>query len=324
MADAVLDLGCHCTAALFAGDAPMFALADGTIRRGAGADACLRAHSALLAAVASADRRSLLTSGEDGRVCRTGVSGDPAELAAIPRKWIGSVASSVRGTLAFAAGRSVWLSEAGGPLRELQHPRSVAGIAFSPDGSLLAVARYGGVTLHAVSSATPPAELDWKGIYAALAFSPDGRFLLAFMQDELLHGWRLKDSRHFRMSGYPGRIKDWSWSADGRWLATSGAHAAVLWPFEGEDGPMGSTALEVGAPRGDARVSAVACHPRRDEIALGYADGAIVVASFDDDAAVTLRDAGRSAVSSVAWNSEGSRLAFGSELGECGVLDVRQ
>jgi len=322
MAGAVLELGSHCAAALFAGDAPLFALADGTIHRHAD-DARLRAHSALLAAVASADRRSLLTSGEDGRVCRTDASGEPAELAAVPRKWVASVASSVRGALAFAAGRSVWLITAG-QTRELPHPRSVAGMAFSPDGSLLAVARYGGVSLHSVDGVVPPTDLEWKGIYAGLSFSPDGRFLLAFMQDELLHGWRLRDAQHFRMSGYPARIRDWSWSADGRWLATSGAPAAVLWPFEGAYGPMGSTALEAGAPRGEVLVSAVACHPRRDVLALGYADGAVALASFDEDGARVLRAAGRGAVTSVAWHNGGERLAYGCDSGECGVLEVPQ
>lgn len=324
MAGAVLDLGSHCSAALFAGDAPLFALADGTIHRRAEAGGRVRAHSALLAAAATADRRSLLTTGEDGRVCRTDATGEPAELVAVPRKWVSCVASSVRGALAYGSGRSVWVGEASGPLRELQHARSVASIAFSPDGSRLAVARYGGVSVHAVDGDASPVDLEWKGIYAGIGFAPDGRFLIACMQDELLHGWRLQDARHFRMAGYAARIRDWAWSADGRWLATSGAASAVLWPFDGADGPMGSTALEVGAPRGDVLVTAVACHPRGAELAIGYADGAVALASIDDEAGRMLRAADRGAVTSLAWHNSGARLAFGTASGKCGVLDVPQ
>lgn len=324
MTPATLALGSPCAAALFAGDTALFALVDGTIHRRAGTDRSNRAHSALLAAAPTADRDGLLTSGEDGRVCRTDGSGEPMELAAVPRKWIGCVASSRRGSVAFAAGRSVWLRDTSGSLGELQHSRSVSGIAFSPDGLRIAVARYGGVTIHSVVGDAPPLELEWKGIYAGLAFSPDGRFLLAFMQEELLHGWRLEDARHFRMTGYSVRIKDWAWGTGGRWLATSGAASAIVWRFDGADGPMGTTALEIAAPRGDVLVTAVACRPGREELAIGYADGALMAASIDDAEERLIRPAGGGAVTSIAWHDSGSRLAFGSERGDCGVLDVVQ
>jgi WD40 repeat protein len=331
MTPAVRDLGSQCTAALFAGDALLFALADGTVHHWAEEDRYTqtrgtRTHSALLSAIATPDRTALLTTGEDGRVCRTDRSGEPMEVAAVARKWVNCVAASPQGHVAFATGRSVWLQDPTGGLRELQHPRNVAGIGFSPDGACVAVARYGGITLHTVAGDAAPAELEWKGIYADLGFSPDGNFLLAFMQDETLHGWRLaaagREAKHFRMTGYLARIRDWSWSRDGRWLATSGAPAAVLWPFDGPDGPMGSTALEVGKPRGDALVSAVACHPSQPAVAIGYTDGALAVASIDTQEEHTLRPAGRGAVTSLAWHAGGARLAFGSGLGECGVLEV--
>jgi len=321
------DLGSHCGAALFAGDIPLFALADGTVHRWGEARRSTRAHSAMLAAAATPDRTALLTSGEDGRVCRTDHSGEPVEIAAVPRKWIGCVASSRSRDIAYAAGRSVWVSGESGPPREMQHVRNVAGIGFSPNGTHIAVARYGGITVHAVNGDAPPVELEWKGIYAGLSFSPDGRFLLAFMQDEVLHGWRLphasEDARHFRMTGYPSRIKDWSWSAGGHWLATSGAGSAIVWPFEGPDGPMGSTALEIGTPR-EAMVSAVAFHPSRAAVAIGYANGALAVASIDGADEQPLRTAGRGAITALCWHAGGTRIAFGSDVGECGVTDVPQ
>src|SRR5690606_29277275 len=134
-----------------------------------------------------------------------------------------------------------------------------AGLAFSPDGGRIAVARYGGVSVHPVYPEAQRLELEWQGIYDGIAFSPDGRFLIAFMQGALMHGWRLEDGQHFRMTGYSERIHGWGWSAGGRWLATSGAPSAILWPFEGFEGPIGAAALELGTPRSDALVSAVAC-----------------------------------------------------------------
>lgn len=324
MASVARDLGSHCAAAVFAGDAPLFALADGTIHCW-DAGRSVRAHPALLAAAPIADR-ALLTAGEDGRICRIDASGDPMELAAMTRKWIACVAADRFGTVAFATGRSVWLQDSKGSRQELQHARSVTDVQFAPDGTRIAVARYGGISLHGLANDASPLELEWKGIYTGLSFSPDGRFVLAFMQDGLLHGWRLPEdrvpARHFRMTGYTSRIKSWSWSDDSRWLATAGAPSAVMWTFDGEQGPIGTTALEAGTVRGEDVVSAVACRPGREEVAVGYADGTILVASIGDIEERLVREKSGSAVSAMAWHGSGSTLAFGTDVGVCGVLDV--
>jgi WD40 repeat protein len=312
---ALLQLESHCLAALFAGDAPLFALADGTVHTGA---ASARAHDAMLAA--AAEREALLTSGEDGRICRTDRSGRPSEIAVLPRKWISCIARGPQDAIAFAAGRSVWLRLSDGELRELRHPRAVAGVAFSPDGCDVAVSRYNGVTIHALDGIAAPVEFEWKGIYADLTYSPDGHFIVAAMQENLMHGWRLRDRRHFRMTGYPAKVKAWSWTASGRWLATSGAATAVVWPFEGVDGPIGRAAMEVGPARADALVTAVACHPVQDVVAIGYADGAIAVAAIDTDSQQSVRGPGRGAITCLAWDDGGSRVAFGSQSGECGII----
>ena len=323
MAPAMRELGSPCAAAVFPGQAPLFALADGTIHRWDRAES-VRAHPALLSVACSGN--ALLTAGEDGRVCRTGDGEGPVELAALPRKWIDCVAAGPGGALAFAAGRSAWLVHADGGRRELKQARSVAGLRYLPDGSGLALARYDGIALYAVAGDAPPQELDWKGIYTGLDVSPDGRFLLAFMQDGLLHGWRLPSARaparHFRMTGYASRIRAWSWSADGRRLATAGAPTAVVWPFDGEDGPIGRRAEEVGEPREDVAVTAVAFRPDGEALAIGYADGAVLLGAMGEAPARRLRAPDGAAVNAVAWHNSGAALAYGTGTGACGVLDV--
>ena len=86
-------------------------------------------------------------------------------------------------------------------------------------------------------------------------------------------GWPI--SRHMRMTGLPGRVRSMSWSAGGKALATSGADVVILWPFASKDGPMGKEPA-MFAPL-QARVSAVACHPRQDIVAAGYGDGTILM-----------------------------------------------
>jgi hypothetical protein len=84
---------------------------------------------------------------------------------------------------------------------------------------------------------------------------------------------------------------------------------------------MGKAPLELGT-RGDAMVTCVACHPTDDIVAIGYADGMVLAARFADSKEVLLRCPGEGAVSALAWDRDGRRLAFGSESGDCGVIDI--
>ena len=100
------------------------------------------------------------------------------------------------------------------------------------------------------------------------------------MQENALHGWRIEDSRNMRMTGYPGKTRSLSWSHDGQWLATSGADAAVVWPFKDKDGPMGKAPRECGVRQ--ARVTQVAFHPKALVVAIGYADGLVLLTRLAD------------------------------------------
>jgi WD40 repeat protein len=123
------------------------------------------------------------------------------------------------------------------------------------------------------------------------------------------------------MSGYPAKVKSLSWSVKGKWLASSGAPAAIVWPFQSKDGPMGKAPLELGT-RGNVMVTAVACHPVDEIMAIGYSDGMVLAARLADAKEVLLRRPGKGAITSMAWDAEGRRLVFGAETGDCGVVDI--
>ena len=119
-------------------------------------------------------------------------------------------------------------------------PSTVGGPCFFPKGFRLAIAHYNGATLWFPNAAgAQPERLEWKGSHLGVTISPDGKFLITTMQESTLHGWRLADAKHMRMSGYSARVRSLSWSADGEFLATSGSEQLILWPFDGKDGPMG-------------------------------------------------------------------------------------
>jgi WD40 repeat protein len=153
-----------------------------------------------------------------------------------------------------------------------------------------------------------------------VVFSPDGRFLVTSMQEPTLHGWRLADGQHMRMSGYPGRVRSMDFTADGAWLATSGAREMILWPFQAKDGPMGREPRMLAPGPGDTRVSAVACHPKHEVVAAGYGDGMVVLVRLDDSATILVQRPAGAAVTALAWHADGKALALGTEDGQAGVL----
>jgi WD40 repeat protein len=196
------------------------------------------------------------------------------------------------------------------------------GLAFLPRGYRLACAHYNGVSLWFPNADATPQVMEWKGSHLDATVSPDGRFLVTSMQENALHGWRLSDGRNMRMTGYPAKTRSLSWSHDGHWLATSGAEACVVWPFKEKDGPMGKPPRECGVR--PLRVTQVACHPRALVVAIGYADGLVLLCRLGDGAEILVRDAAPDdgAISALAWDKQGARLVFGTEAGHAGLLTL--
>src|SRR5262249_7624044 len=148
------------------------------------------------------------------------------------------------GVIAWSASKTAYVQakEQLKELRAFEAPSTVGGLAFFPRGLRLAIAHYNCATLwFPNASGAAPGKLGWKGSHLGATVSPYGRCLVPTMQEPMLHGWRLLDRQHMRMSGYAARVMSLSWSTGGDWLATSGAAQLVLWPFQGKDGPMGKT-----------------------------------------------------------------------------------
>jgi WD40 repeat protein len=189
-----------------------------------------------------------------------------------------------------------------------------------PKGFRLAIAHYNGATLWFPNTGAQPEWLEWKGSHLGITISPDGKFLITSMQEPMLHGWRLADGKHMRMSGYSARVRSLSWTSDGEFLATSGSEQLILWPFDGKDGPMGrQPKILAGA---EARVTAVSGHPRQPVVAVGYADGGVKLVRIDDEALILARQSDGQPVSALGWDGMGQTLAFGTESGEAGILTL--
>jgi WD40 repeat protein len=294
-------------------EALLFAPADGERR--------VTIHGGAILASAS-DGTRIVTGGDDGQLVATDARGEHQVLATDDkRRWIDQVALGPDGAVAWSAGKVAHVRTKKGELRSFEAPSTVAGLAFAPKGLRAAIAHYNGATLWFPNAAgAAPQKFEWKGSHLGVTFSPDGKFLITTMQESALHGWRIADGQHMRMTGYSARVRSLGWTAGGAFLATSGSEQLILWPFDGKDGPMRRQPKMLAASK--ARVTMMACHPRQPVVAVGYADGAVLLVRIDDGALIEARKANGQPIGALGWDDRGQSLAFGTESGDAGVLTL--
>ncbi|HVU43494.1 MAG TPA: WD40 repeat domain-containing protein [Xanthobacteraceae bacterium] len=292
-------------------EALVFAEPEGELRR-------MDVHGGVILASAS-DGARIVTGGDDGKVVMTDLGSTRVLATDAKHRWIDHVALGPDGAVAWSAGKTAFAQRK--ELREFEAPSTVGGLAFLPKGFRLAVAHYNGASLWFPNApAAQPEMLEWKGSHLGATVSPDGRFVVTTMQEPMLHGWRLVDRQHMRMSGYAARVMSLGWTTGGRWLATSGSNQVILWPFATKDGPMGKQPRLL-APT-EHKVEVVACHPRQDIIAAGYTDGMVLIVRIEDAAEILAKKPGDAPVTALAWSADGTLLAFGTESGDAGVIDL--
>jgi WD40 repeat protein len=297
---------------------PVFVLGETALLFGGDSPRRVEIHMGAILASAS-DGTRIITGGDDGNLIETNPDGEQRVLASDNKKrWVDQVAIGPDSAVAWSAGKTAHVLTGKAEERHFDAASTVAGLCFAPKGFRLAIAHYNGATLWFPKTDAAPERLEWKGSHLGVTISPDGKFLMTCMQEPMLHGWRLADGKHMRMSGYSARVRSLSWTSGGEFLATSGSEQLILWPFEGKDGPMGRQPKILA--RTEARVAVVASHPRQPVVAVGYADGAVKLVRIDDEALILVRQTDGHAVSALAWDGTGQTLAFGTESGEAGVL----
>jgi WD40 repeat protein len=317
-----IEIGAPVGAVHFLGETAVFVGDEETLTfvTGTGEAARLPIHDGAILNTAS-DGKRIVSGGDDGKVVEVKADGSVATLATdAKRRWIDNVALHPDGAVAWSAGKTAFVRSAKGEVKSRDVISTVGGLAFAPKGLRLAISHYNGVTLWFPNMTATPEVLDWAGSHLGVVFSPDNKFLVTSMHEPSLHGWRLADARHMRMTGYPTRVKSVSWSADGKSLATSGADTVILWPFASKDGPMGK---EPGilAPM-PSRVSVVACHPKQDVMAVGYSDGTVLMVRISDGAEILVRRKAEQAITALGWSANGSLLAFAAADGNAGLFTL--
>ena len=292
-------------------EALLFAEPSGELRR-------MDVHSGAILTAAS-DGERIISGGDDGKVVTTDLGSSRVLATDAKHRWIDHVALGPDGAVAWSVGKTAYTQ--GKELREFEALSTVGGLAFLPKGLRLGIAHYNGATLWFPNAPqTTPERLEWKGSHLGATVSPDGRFLVTTMQEPMLHGWRLTDRKHMRMSGYAARVTSFGWTLGGRWLATSGSDQIILWPFQSKDGPMGKQPRLLASS--EQRVEVVSCHPKQDIVAAGYSDGMVLLVRVEDGAEVLAKKPGDTPLTALAWSADGTLLAFGTEGGEAGIIDL--
>ena len=318
-----LSLGAEPVGCAWPGGRALVALGDGSVAA-IGADGeeswRIEGHAgAVLCATANGAR--LLTGGDDGKVLAWDADGAFETLIAEKGRWIQAVATS-GAHVAAAIGKDVVLHRTGaGIVHRFDHPATVEALSFEPNGRRFAAAHYNGVTLSWASNPTSRRKLlEWTGAHLGVIWSKDARFVVTFMQESALHGWRLQDGNHFRMTGYPAKIRALSFDATGDWLATSGAPEIVCWPFRTQNGPIGQSGHVVGGLGTPSSV--VACHPQRPIVAGASLEGEVALYALNGQGRPILVDPGQGVrTTMLAWSPDGRYLIFGDENGSGGLLD---
>lgn len=217
--------------------------------------------------------------------------------------------------LAAARGRKVVLSSTEGEL--LAESNSLAStvttLQWNNRGVEIAAGSYGGMQLLRGKDLAGADRLAWKGSVLEAAYSPDGKRLSHGNQDASVHFWDLRTREELEMSGYETKVRELAWSNNGRFLATGGGRAAVIWDFAGK-GPRGSRPLEL--PGGGGYITDLAFHPVRPVLAASDESGRVSIWNLEGGTEQLQLD---DLASRVSWSPDGAYLAAG---GAAGVLYI--
>ncbi|MGA9659493.1 MAG: WD40 repeat domain-containing protein [Asticcacaulis sp.] len=307
-------------------DEPVICLGDGRIVF-PDADKIYDAHpnAGILSAIIHPTGLGVISGGDDGRVVWTTKEAGPIELAAHTGAWIDAIAAAPEGqTIAYAVAKKVYVLDLlKKETKTFVHEQSVAGLCFDPKGRKLYCATYNGVVVWfaRIDAKQKPTKLFWAGSHTGIAMAPSGEFVITAMQENALHGWRLKDSKDMRMGGYPAKIKSLDFFAKGKLLATSGANGAVVWPFLRANGPMGEEASEINPLEG-TMVTCVAGAPEDTILSAGSEDGRVWLAELQSTHIEWIKAEKGAAITALSMSGEANRIVFGDEDGAVYIFEA--
>jgi WD40 repeat protein/serine/threonine protein kinase len=269
--------------------------------------------------------RTLATCGSDQSVCIWDMAS--RQHVKLLQRFVTAVALAPDGKVAALANRhmvQLWDLAARRVVASLAFPAQVFphGVAFSPDGSRLAVVGSTGTVQIWDIQAQRELELDRAAKptrpVTCVAFSPDGRTLASAGWDGTVQLWDVA-ARRVRASllGHSSFINSLSFSPDGKTLASASSDTTVRFLDT-------ATGQPVDTPLRGLRTSlnAVSFSPDGKTLATGGEDGTIRIWDAATKDALALLRGHAGPVTAVAFASGGQSLFSGSRDGTIKVWNV--
>ena len=124
------------------------------------------------------------------------------------------------------------------------------------------------------------------------------------------------------MTGFPGKVRELSWDATSRHLATGGGAAVCVWDCAGP-GPEGRTPRMLLEDDAEAAVTAVQWQRRGPLLASAYASGEVHLWQPAAKSPLAGRDkVGAEKAVALAWSADDRLLAVGTAAGDVAVYKV--
>ena len=272
------------------------------------------------------DSKVLASAGQDGKIRLWDMtSGEASHSLDGGAAWVEHLAWSggKKPMLASAAGRKLKLWNAVGALvRECpDHQSTISGLQWKPHARQLASIAYGGVTLWDPHQSEAVRRMEWTGSSLVIAWSPDGKHIATGDQDSTVHFWIMSTGNDLQMSGYPTKVRELSWDATSRYLATGGGEEVTVWDCSGR-GPAGTEPITLS--RHQDFLSVLRFQHRGKLLASGGADSLVCVWELQDrHRSLAVHEAVLTAgITSLVWSPNDQYIAVGDESGGVSVFSM--
>ncbi len=212
--------------------------------------------------------------------------------------------------LAVASSIGIWLYDVA-TSRELElsltpmHYSAPPGVAFSPDGTILASGGHG-IKLWDVVTRTEIATLDMNFIFYSVSFSPDGAILASGgsgSSDGTVNLWDVATGTNIAtLEGHSGNVHSVSFSPDGTILASgSENNTVILWDV--------ATGTNIATLKGHSyRINSVSFSPDGEILASGSFDDTVKLWDVATGTNIATLEGHRGWVHSVSFSPDGTML----------------